>query len=87
MLKCVIKCITSLGSDRDTNTIAKLLIPNTLLIRQAALLEVAERIEDGCGNANIEAHNLSSTHRLVDNEECTAFLKISLHSVTSELPH
>lgn len=48
----------SLGNDRDANTIAKLLIPNTLLIRQAALLEVAERMGDGCGNANSRAHTL-----------------------------
>lgn len=43
----------SLGNDRDANTIAKLLIQNMVLIRQAALLEVERGWEDICGNANM----------------------------------
>jgi hypothetical protein len=39
-----------LDNDRDANTIAKLLIPNTLLIRQAAMLEVTGRAGGREGN-------------------------------------
>lgn len=75
------------SNDRDTNTIAKLLIPNMLLIRQAALLEVERGWGDICGNANMRARTLSHTHGFADNEECLVFLKISLHLINSELPH
>lgn len=70
----------------DANTIARLLIPNTLLIRQTAMLEVAGR--EGkksempvCGRACLGTDALSS------DEGCTVFLKMSSYLTSGDLSH
>lgn len=77
----------SVGNDRDANTIAKLLIPNMLLIRQAALLEVVGRKRRPWQWEYASLCCLSRTHGFAVNEECPAFLKMTPRLINLELPH
>lgn len=65
-----------LDNDRNDNTKAKLLIPNTLLIRQAAMLGVAGR-EGRKAQVFMRRQACLGTDGFSSNEERTVFLKMS----------